>query len=134
MKRARDIRDQLVGLLERVEIEPTTTSEPIPIKKAITAGYFYHTARMQRNGSYKTMKNPQTVHIHPGSGLAEEQPRCVCYHELVFTSKEYMRQVIEIDPKWLVEIAPHYYKKKDVEELEKMKMPKKVGKSATEQE
>ena len=31
------------------------------------------------------------------------------YHELVFTSKEYMRQVVEIKPEWLVEIAPHYY-------------------------
>ena len=26
-----------------------------------------------------------------------------------------MRQVIEIKPDWLVEIAPHYYKKKEIE-------------------
>jgi pre-mRNA-splicing factor ATP-dependent RNA helicase DHX16 len=26
-----------------------------------------------------------------------------------------MRQVIEIKPEWLVEIAPHYYKKKEIE-------------------
>lgn len=26
-----------------------------------------------------------------------------------------MRQVTEIKPEWLVEIAPHYYKQKDVE-------------------
>ncbi len=28
--------------------------------------------------------------------------------------KEFMRNVIEIDPEWLVEIAPHYYKESDI--------------------
>jgi hypothetical protein len=37
----------------------------------VWTGYFYHTAKLQKNGSYKTVKNPQTVHIHPGSSLAE---------------------------------------------------------------
>ena len=39
MKRARDIRDQLEGLLERVEIEVTSSLNDLEaIKKAITAG------------------------------------------------------------------------------------------------
>lgn len=39
MKRARDIRDQLAGLLERVEIELTTNSSDLDaIKKSITSG------------------------------------------------------------------------------------------------
>ena len=42
-------------------------------------------------------------------GFSQELPRWLVYHELVFTSKEYMRQVLEIKPEWLVEIAPHYY-------------------------
>jgi hypothetical protein len=41
------------------------------IKKSIAAGFFYHTARLQKDGSYKTVKNPQTVHIHPSSSLRE---------------------------------------------------------------
>lgn len=45
------------------------------------------------------------------------------YHELVLTSKEFMRTVSEIKPEWLVEIAPHYYNKKDIMEDAK-KMPK----------
>jgi pre-mRNA-splicing factor ATP-dependent RNA helicase DHX16 len=41
MKRARDIRDQLEGLLERVEIEPTSNPSDLEsIKKAITSGNF----------------------------------------------------------------------------------------------
>jgi pre-mRNA-splicing factor ATP-dependent RNA helicase DHX16 len=129
MKRARDVRDQLVGLLERVEIELVSDAQNTEIiKKTLTAGFFYHTAKLQKNGSYKTVKNPQTVHIHPSSGLAEELPKWLIYHELVYTSKEYMRQVTEIKPEWLVEIAPHYYKKKDIEAGGTMKMPKAIGK------
>ncbi|CAJ1952547.1 unnamed protein product [Sphenostylis stenocarpa] len=73
MKRARDIRDQLAGLLERVEIELTSNDSDLDaIKKSITSGFFPHSARLQKNGSYRTVKHPQTVHIHPSAGLAQE--------------------------------------------------------------
>ena len=39
MKRARDVREQLVGLMERVEIELVSDDSPEPVKKAITAGW-----------------------------------------------------------------------------------------------
>lgn len=39
------------------------------------------------------MKHLQPVHVHPNSSLFDEQPRWVIYYELVFTTKEYMRQV-----------------------------------------
>ncbi|VDM28243.1 unnamed protein product, partial [Hydatigera taeniaeformis] len=103
MRRARDIRDQFVGLLERVEIQPM--SNPVDhtgIRKALTAGFFYHTARFTGNG-YKTIKHQHTIHPHPNSALVEQQPRWVLYHELVFTTREFMRQVTEIDPRWLTE-------------------------------
>ncbi|KAL0174804.1 hypothetical protein M9458_030772, partial [Cirrhinus mrigala] len=58
---------------------------------AVTAGYFYHTARLSKGG-YKTVKHQQTVYVHPNSSLFEEQPRWMIYHELVFTTKEFMRQ------------------------------------------
>ncbi|XP_054805557.1 pre-mRNA-splicing factor ATP-dependent RNA helicase DEAH1-like isoform X2 [Prosopis cineraria] len=130
MKRARDIRDQLAGLLERVEIELTSNEgDPDAIKKSITSGFFPHSARLQKNGSYRTIKHPQTVHIHPSSGLSQVLPRWVVYHELVLTTKEYMRQVTELKPEWLVEIAPHYYKLKDVEDAASKKMPRGAGRA-----
>lgn len=131
MKRARDIRDQLEGLLERVEIELTSTPGDLDaIKKAITSGFFHHSARLQKTGAYRTVKNPQTVYIHPSSGLAQVLPKWVVYHELVLTTKEYMRQVTELKPDWLVEIAPHYYQLKDVEESGAKKMPRGEGRAA----
>ncbi|CDP18397.1 unnamed protein product [Coffea canephora] len=131
MKRARDIRDQLEGLLERVEIEVTSNVNDLEtIKKAITSGFFPHSARLQKNGSYRTVKHPQTVHIHPSSGLAQVLPRWVVYHELVLTTKEYMRQATELKPEWLVEIAPHYYQLKDVEDPTSKKMPRGEGRTS----
>lgn len=41
-----------------------------------------------------------------------------------------MRQVSELKPEWLVEIAPHYYQLKDVEDLASKKMPRGQGRAA----
>ncbi|XP_077561893.1 DEAH-box helicase 16 lethal (2) 37Cb isoform X3 [Haemaphysalis longicornis] len=98
-------------------------------QQAITAGYFYHTARFSKGGHYKTVKHQQTVMMHPNSALFEELPRWVVYFELVFTTKEFMRQVIEIDNAWLLEVAPHYYKAKDLDDSATKKMPKNTGKA-----
>ncbi|KAK6619241.1 putative pre-mRNA-splicing factor ATP-dependent RNA helicase mog-4 [Polyplax serrata] len=125
MRRARDVREQLVNLLTRVEVNLVSCAgDSIPIRKAITAGYFYHVARLSKGGGYKTVKHQQTVSIHPNSSLFESLPRWLLYHELVFTTKEFMRQVIEIESKWLMEVAPHYYKERELEDTTNKKMPK----------
>lgn len=131
MKRARDIRDQILGLMERCEIELRSNIGDLDgIRKAITSGFFYHTASLHKSGSYKTIKAPQTVHIHPSSGLFEIMPRWVIYHELVLTSKPMMRVVTEIKPEWLFELAPHYYSQKEISDKLSKKLPKTLGKSA----
>lgn len=126
IKKARDIREQLEGLCERVEIDQTVSNfEDIDsILKAITAGFFYNVARLGRTGDYQTVKQKKVVYIHPSSVLAkdEEPPPWLVYFELAFTTKEFMRQVAPIKPSWLTEIAPHYYQESEVEE--KKKMPK----------
>lgn len=128
MKKARDVREQLEGLCERVEVDPNI-SNPEDIEsvlKAVTAGFFYNTARLGRSGDYETVKQRRTVYIHPSSVLAKEEPLpgWVTYFELAFTSKEYMRQVAPIQPQWLIEIAPHFYQESDVEDSKTKKMPK----------
>jgi pre-mRNA-splicing factor ATP-dependent RNA helicase DHX16 len=130
LNRARDVREQLANLMDRVEIEMSSDAQnDVAIRKAVTAGYFYHTARMGKGGSYKTVKQQQAVAIHPTSSLFEKTPRWLVYFELVFTTKEYMRQVVEIESKWLLEVAPHYYKAKEIEDTTTMKMPKVAGKA-----
>jgi pre-mRNA-splicing factor ATP-dependent RNA helicase DHX16 len=59
----------------------------------------------------------------------EARPRFVVYSELVLTSKEYMRNVFEIDGQWLSDIGPMLYKQSDIEKLGlEKKMPKGQGK------
>ena len=129
--RARDVRDQLSRLCDRVEVVSSTcgANDTIPIQKAITAGFFPNAARLQKSGdAYRTVKNSQTVHIHPSSCIFDVNPKWVLYYELVLTSKEFMRNVMPIQPEWLVEVAPHYHKTKDLETLgTEKKMPKGVG-------
>ena len=129
LTRARDVRDQLAKLCERVEVTPSTcgASNLLPIKRAITAGFFPNAARLQRSGdSYRTVKNSTTVWVHPSSVLMSVDPpeKMVVYFELVQTTKEYMRSVIPVEARWLAELAPHFHKKKDMEALEEKKMPK----------
>lgn len=122
LTRARDVRDQLAKLCERVEVTIAScgASNIEPIQKAITAGFFANAARLQRDGeSYRTVKRNTTVYIHPSSVLMANDPpvRLVVYHELVQTTKEYMRSCIPIKANWLYELAPHYHKKKEIEEM-----------------
>merc|ERR1712232_782709 len=127
LKRARDIREQLVDMIEKVEMELTSDPNNIDgIRKSVLAGFLYHTARLRKDGSYVTVKHPHTVEIHPTSSLFGMNPKLVCYHELVLTTKEYMRQCIEIKPEWLLEVAPHFYQSKDLDGF-KGKMPKGQG-------
>lgn len=128
MNKARSIREQLLGLMERTEVELVSNPDPsntVNIRKAFTAGFFYHTARLNKSGeSYRTLKTSQTVSIHPSSSLYGETPRWVLYFELVLTSREFMRQCIEIQPAWLTEVASHYYKAKDLEDDSLKKLPR----------
>jgi pre-mRNA-splicing factor ATP-dependent RNA helicase DHX16 len=128
MKKARDIREQLEGLCDRVEIDKMVSNpdDADAVLKAITAGFFYNTAKLGRSGEYHTVKQHRTVYIHPSSVLAKEDdpPPWLVYFELAFTTKEFMRQVAPIKPGWLLEIAPHFYQESDVEDAKAKKMPK----------
>ena len=128
IRRARDVRDQLEALMERVELECVSagSGDISNILKAMTAGFFYHACKLQRNGTYRTIKNPHTVQTHPSSSLSrsESPPRWVIYHELVLTSKEFMRTLFPIEGVWLHEVAPHIYEAKDVTDKSKRKVPR----------
>lgn len=50
----------------------------------------------------------------------------VIYHEIVFTSKEYMREVTAIDPKWLTEAAPTFFRVADANKISKRKKQEKI--------
>ena len=75
---------------------------------------------------YRTLVDQQQVFIHPSSAMFNRQPDWCIYHELVLTSKEYMREVTAIDPKWLVEFAPRFFKSGDPTKLSMQKKQQKL--------
>lgn len=96
----------MAQLCDRVEVViESTPDDVIPVQKAMTAGYFYNTARIDKGGGFRTTKNNHTVYMHPSSGLIGMQPppRFILYYELVLTTKEYMRQCMPIEGSWLSE-------------------------------
>ncbi len=131
LTRARDVRDQLAKLCDRVEVTITSVGaqDLMPIQKSLTAGFFPNAARLQKGGdSYRTVKNSMTTYLHPSSTLFEVNPKWIIFYELVLTSREYMRGNLPIQAEWLAEAAPHYHKKKDLEALgTERKMPKGQG-------
>lgn len=50
-------------------------------------------------------------HLHPSSALfgSGTTPDYIVYHELVMTTKEYMRVVTAVDPEWLAELGPMFF-------------------------
>lgn len=84
-----------------------------------------NTAKIHKNGIYKTTKSNYSALLHPSSFMFKEQSRWVLYNEIVLTTKEFMRNVVEIEDKWLLEIAPHYIRAEDIEEPKETKKSKK---------
>ena len=78
MTRAVSIRAQLKRYLERFGIDVDETlsankrADEVPdkgehIRKCLTTGYFAHAARMQPDGTFKTINGSLTLHAHPSS-------------------------------------------------------------------
>lgn len=129
LNRARDVRDQLLKLCDRVELPESSCgiADHVAIRKAVTAGFFPNAARLNRDGlSYRTLSNSgMTVFIHPSSSLIENRPKWVVFAELVETTKPYIRSVLPIEPEWLVEVAPHMHTESSIGKLgDGKKMPK----------
>ncbi|XP_059470010.1 ATP-dependent RNA helicase DHX8 [Neocloeon triangulifer] len=122
LKRAQDVRKQLLGIMDRHKLDVVSCGKnTVNVQKAICSGFFRNAAKKDPQEGYRTLVDSQVVFIHPSSSLFNRQPEWVIYHELVQTTKEYMREVTAIDPKWLVEYAPSFFKFSDPTKLSKFK-------------
>ncbi|KAF5462101.1 hypothetical protein F2P56_018140 [Juglans regia] len=127
LRRAQDVRKQLLTIMDKYKLDVMSAGRNfIKIRKAITAGFFFHAARKDPQEGYRTLVENQPVYIHPSSALFQRQPDWVIYNELVMTTKEYMREVTVIDPKWLVELAPRFFKVADPTKMSKRKRQERI--------
>lgn len=111
LSRAVKIREQFKKLLLQFKVPLISCDGDIDsICQCIVSGFFANAARLHPSGSYRTVRDDHPLYIHPTSVLyTEAPPQWVVYHEVLQTSKEYMRDVTKIDPSWLYKLAPQYY-------------------------
>jgi ATP-dependent RNA helicase DHX8/PRP22 len=127
MRRAQDVRKQLVTIMDRYRLLLISARKNYKlICRAITAGFFTNAAKKDPQEGYRTLVDQNPVYIHPSSALFNKNPEYVIYHELVLTTKEYMRNIMVIDAKWLTELAPNFYKSADPNKITKQKRKEKI--------
>ena len=118
MKAIDNVRNQLSDILKKMNIIVPENDYNNEIKgkrerrilKSLIAGYFAQVAHLETAGYYITVKDNQYVFIHPSSYLhGSRKSTWVLFHEFVLTSKNYIRTVTEIQPEYLLQVAPHYF-------------------------
>jgi pre-mRNA-splicing factor ATP-dependent RNA helicase DHX15/PRP43 len=114
LQSADNVRLQLKRIMEREELELMSTPFEDKkyyenIRRALVSGFFMQVAKKEANGkTYTTVKDNQTVLLHPSTVLGQES-EWVVYNEFVLTTKNYVRTVTSVRGEWLLDIAPNYY-------------------------
>ncbi|KAH9259300.1 hypothetical protein BASA81_002343 [Batrachochytrium salamandrivorans] len=113
MRRAMEIRDQLVQVMQKSKIRevhagPANTDW---VRRCICASYFANSAVLKGVNSYVNLLNGVPCYLHPSSGLVGlgATPDYVVYHEMVITTREYMRHVTAVEAEWLAELGPLFF-------------------------
>ncbi|CCH60940.1 hypothetical protein TBLA_0D04440 [Henningerozyma blattae CBS 6284] len=114
LRRAKDVKKQLETIFKNLKLPLIKCyGDPDLIRKTLVAGFFMNAAKRDSEVGYKTISSNTEVGIHPSSSLFGREYEYVIYHSLVLTSREYMSQVTSIEPNWLLEASPHFYKPTD---------------------
>ncbi|KAI0800589.1 P-loop containing nucleoside triphosphate hydrolase protein [Fomes fomentarius] len=127
MRRAQDVRKQLLGIMDRYKHDIISAGKDYNrVRRAICSGYFRNAAKKDPQEGYKTLVEGTPVYIHPSSALFNRNPEWCIYHELILTTREYCHNVTAIEPKWLVEVAPQFFKVADANKISKRKRQEKI--------
>ncbi|OAQ65983.1 ATP-dependent RNA helicase DHX8 [Pochonia chlamydosporia 170] len=127
MRRAKDVRDQLVKIMDRYKHPIVSCGRNTDkVRRALCSGFFRNAARKDPQEGYKTLTEGTPVYLHPSSALFGKQAEWVIYHDLVLTTKEYMHCTSSIEPKWLVEAAPTFFKVAPSDRLSKRKQAERI--------
>ena len=132
LARAREVRKNLRSVLERCSSTSNSSNtsnsssnnkgdqrviascgdDDTAVRRCLVSGFFSHAARLGNDGLYHTLRGGGVaVTPHPTSVVARfgAPPEWVVYNEVHLSRTSQLREVTKIDPKWLSELAPHYY-------------------------
>ncbi|KAF2708869.1 pre-mRNA-splicing factor ATP-dependent RNA helicase prp16 [Pleomassaria siparia CBS 279.74] len=131
LERVKSVRDQLAETMKRHRLRLVSCGrDTIAVRRSLCSGFFRNSARKdpssEGSGGYKTLVEGTPVFLHPSSALFGKPAEHIIYQSLVETSKEYMHQVSQIEPKWLVEAAPTFFKVAPTDRLSKRKKAERI--------
>ena len=127
MRRAQEVRRQLVTIMRRFGHEIVTCGTKVDrIRRALCSGFFKNCAKRDPQEGFKTLVEGTPVSLHPSSLLFNKNPEYVIYHTLLLTTKEYMHCVTVIDPRWLPELAPAFFRASNPAQLSDKKKRQKI--------
>ena len=127
MRRAQDVRQQLVSIMERYKHQIVSCGRnTMKVRQALCSGFFRNAARKDPQEGYKTLIEGTIVYLHPSSAMFGKPSEHVIFHTLVLTTKEYMNFTTAIEPKWLVEAAPTFFKVAATDRLSKRKKAERI--------
>ncbi|KAF2611782.1 hypothetical protein F2Q70_00012603 [Brassica cretica] len=116
----RDVRRQLCQIMQKISKDrlevgargrkSSSREEYRKLRKALCVGNANQVAeRMLRHNGFRTLTfKPQLVQVHPASVLSTDQdgmlPNYVVYHELISTTRPFMRNVCSVEMSWVAPI------------------------------
>lgn len=125
MSRAVSIRNQLRRYLERfgIDVSESSSSNDVlkvggrpkeeSLRRCLTNGFFAYAARMQPDGTFRTVDETTVLHAHPSSLMFNRKADWVIFTEVMETgNKTFIRDVTKIEKNWLLEYAPEFYRVK----------------------
>lgn len=122
LKMAYNIHHQLETILQRQlskdsvpkrNTDSTKINSKDLLRRVLCSGYFCNVARKSSSGnSFRTMDGHGTqVYIHPSSTLfgCEDQLEWIIFHDIIWTSKIFVRTVCPIRYEWVGELLPRLH-------------------------
>lgn len=127
LRRAQEVKKQISKIITRFNHSLVSCHNELDrVRKVICSGFFKNSAKRDPQEGYKTLIDLTPVSMHPSSSLFGKSPEYVVYHTLLLTTKEYMNCVTTIDPKWLPEVAPSFFKVSDPGKMNENKKKQKI--------
>ncbi|XP_063152453.1 probable ATP-dependent RNA helicase DHX40 isoform X3 [Candoia aspera] len=118
VKLAFSVERQLREIINRLKQLPDFLKEDFDgsrneiLRRCLCAGYFANVARRSAGKSFRTMDGHGSIaYIHPSSALhdQEDQLDWILFHDVVVTSKIYLRTVCPIRYAWVQDLLPRLH-------------------------
>ncbi|XP_027726448.1 probable ATP-dependent RNA helicase DHX40 isoform X2 [Vombatus ursinus] len=122
------VEGQLREIIRKLKQKPDFPKESFDgprqeiLRRCLCTGYFTNVARRSVGRTFCTMDGHGTpIHIHPSSALCNQEPKLewIIFHDVLVTSKMYVKTVCPIRYEWVKDLLPKLYQF-DVYELSSM--------------